>query len=394
MLTDIQAKAAKPREKDYKLSDGGGLFLWVRKNGTRSWCVAYRYGGKQKRLTIGTYPKISITAARAARAGAKELLSQGIDPGVHKHVAAAPAATFKDVAEEVLKKMESEDAAPRTLSKTRWLLEFAYPVIGARPIVEIKPFEVLSALRLVEARGLHESAVRLRSVVGRVFRYAVATGRAERDVSADLREALITPQVTHHAAILDPKQIGSLMRAIRGYKGAGSASFALRLLPYVFVRSSELRGARKAEFDIQRNLWRIPAERMKMKRDHIVPLSRQAVVIVKGVLEARFPGELLFPSIKTPERPISENTVNSALRRLGYETDEMTGHGFRRMASTILNENGFESDWIERQLAHVPGDKVRAAYNAAEWLEPRTTMMQWWADWLDRQAWDDDDLIG
>ena len=368
--------------------DSGGLYLLIAPHGSKLWRLAYRFGGKQKTLAIGAYPTVTLKAARDKREEAKRLLANGIDPSTQRRLdkqIKSTGNTFKAVAEEVLAKQEKEKRADATLTKKRWLLDFAYPALGDRPIAEITALEVLSVLRQVEARGRYETARRLRSTCGMVFRYAVATGRAERDPSADLRGALTSPKVSHRAAIVDPVGIGALLRAIDGYDGLSVTKAALRLAPLVFVRPGELRHAEWAEFDLAAAEWRIPAAKMKMRRAHRVPLSRQALEILRDLQPITGGGRFLFPSVRSIVRPMSENTLNAALRRLGYGTDEMTAHGFRAMASTRLNEmSGWNPDAIERQLAHQEQDQVRRAYvHLAEYWPERVKMMQAWADYLD-----------
>ena len=389
MLNDTRARNAKPSERPVKLSDSGGLHLLVQPHGSKLWRLAYRFGGKQKTLALGAYPIVSLQQAREGRDAAKRLVAKGIDPSaqrrLERHAARTPGSAFGDVGQEVIAKMEREGRADATLSKQRWLLQLAYPSIGHRPIAEITAPELLSVLRRVEERGHYETARRLRSTFGIVFRYAIATGRAERDPAADLRGALTSPIVTHRPAIVDPENIGGLLRAIEGYTGHPVTKLALKLAPLVFVRPGELRRAEWSEFDLEAAEWRIPAAKMKMRRPHRIPLARQAIVIVRNLHATSGGGSWLFPSVRSVSRPMSENTLNAALRRLGYGPDEMTTHGFRSMASTRLNEMGrWNRDAIERQLAHQEPDEVRRAYtHAAEyWLE-RVQMMQAWADYLD-----------
>jgi integrase len=388
MLNDTRIRTTKPRQRPIKLSDSGGLYLLIAPHGSKLWRLAYRFGGKQKTLAIGAYPTVTLKAARDKREEAKRLLANGIDPSTQRRLdkqIKSTGNTFKAVAEEVLAKQEKEKRADATLTKKRWLLDFAYPALGDRPIAEITALEVLSVLRQVEARGRYETARRLRSTCGMVFRYAVATGRTERDPSADLRGALTSPKVSHRAAIVDPVGIGALLRAIDGYDGLSVTKAALRLAPLVFVRPGELRHAEWAEFDLAAAEWRIPAAKMKMRRAHRVPLSRQALEILRDLQPTTGGGRFLFPSVRSIVRPMSENTLNAALRRLGYGTDEMTAHGFRAMASTRLNEmSGWNPDAIERQLAHQEQDQVRRAYvHLAEYWPERVKMMQAWADYLD-----------
>jgi integrase len=388
MLTNTRVRKAKPSLRAIKLSDAAGLHLLIQPHGSKLWRLAYRFAGKQKTLAIGVYPTVTLQEAREGRDAAKRLLASGIDPSVQRRLdkkAVGTGNTFRAIAEEVVAKLEKEGRADATLNKRRWLLEFAYPSLGDRPIGEITALELLSVLRPIEARGRYETARRLRSTCGTVFRYAIATGRAEGDPSADLRGALTLPKVNHRAAIVDPASIGALLRAIEGYEGHLVTKAALRLAPLVFVRPGELRRAEWSEFVFGPAEWRIAAEKMKMRRPHRVPLSRQALSILRDLQEVTGDGRWLFPSLRGARRPMSENTLNAALRRLGYGADEMTAHGFRSMASTRLNEMGrWNPDAIERQLAHQETDDVRRAYiHAAEyWLE-RIKMMQEWADYLD-----------
>jgi integrase len=388
MLNDTRVRTAKPCQRPIKLSDSGGLYLLIMPHGSKLWRLAYRFGGKQKTLAIGAYPTITLKAAHDKREEAKRLLANGIDPSTQRRLdkqIASTGNTFKAVAEEVLAKLEKEGRADVTLTKKRWLLDFAYPAFGDRPIAEITALEVLSVLRRVETRGRYETARRLRSTCGTIFRYAIATGRAERDPSADLRGALTSPKVNHRAAIVDPVGIGALLRAIDGYDGLPLTKAALRLAPLVFVRPGELRHAEWPEFDLAAAEWRIPSAKMKMRRAHRVPLSRQALDVLRDLQPISGGGRFLFPSVRSTVRPMSENTLNAALRRMGYGTHEMTAHGFRAMASTRLNEmSDWNPDAIERQLAHQEQDDVRRAYvHAAEYWPERVKMMQAWADYLD-----------
>jgi integrase len=363
-LTDTAIRNAKAGEKPVKLSDGGGLHLLIQPHGTKLWRMAYRHGGKQKLLAFGIYPTVSLVEARARRDVAKQLLGEGIDPSVRRKLEKqASVITFRVVAEELLDKMQREGRASRTLVKTRWLLEFALPAIGERPIAKVSAPELLDVLRRIEARGNYETARRLRSTCGMVFRYAIATGRAERDPSFDLRGALTAPKVKHRPTILEPAAIGALLRAIEGFDGQPTTRAALLLAPLVFVRPGELRHAEWKEFDFDNAEWSISADKTKMRRPHRVPLSRQALVILKGLKAISGECRWLFPSVRTVIRPISENTLNAALRRLGYGADAMTAHGFRAMASTRLNEmSRWNADAIERQLAHQEQNAVRRAY--------------------------------
>lgn len=318
------------------------------------------------------------------------MLEKGVNPSSYKKLTRgvaniAAGDTFKIVAEEWLQKVEAEGRADKTMQKLRWLLDFAYPLIGNRPVGEITTPELLTVLRTVEVRGRYESARRLRSTCGSVIRYAIATGRAQRDISADLQGALITPKVKHHAAIVEPRKVGALLRAIDDYEGQPAVGIALRMAPHVFVRPGELRTAAWTEFDLEENVWLIPGEKMKMRRPHKVPLSRQVRALLDELRPMTGHSKLLFPSVRSIDRPISDNTINAALRRLGYPKSEMTGHGFRAMASTLLNETRkWHPDAIERQLAHVESDDVRRAYLRGEHWNERVRMMQFWSDYLDR----------
>jgi integrase len=389
-LTALAIKAAKGRDKQYKLADSGGLHLLVLPSGQRYWRMNYRYLGRYKTLAFGVWPDVGLADARAKRDDARKLLANGRDPSEQNKldkIAASVAAanTFKAVAEEWYVKAEKEGLAPATLNKIRWLLDFAYPLLGNRPIAEILPHELLLVLRKFEAKGRHESAKRLRSTCGQVFRYAIATARANRDISADLRGALASVKVTQRAAITRPMEVGSLLRVIDGYEGSSVTLAALRLLPYVFVRPGELRHAEWGEFDLENAVWTIPAVKTKMRHEHRVPLSRQVLTIIASIeTDARL-SPLVFPSLRSTKRPMSENTINAALRRLGYAQDEMTAHGFRAIASTLLNEMGkWNPDAIERQLAHADENKVRRAYTRGEYWDERVRMMQHWSDYLDQ----------
>jgi integrase len=388
-LSDVTCRQTLPIEKLQKLSDGGGLQLWITPNGARLWRLAYRYCGKQKVLAIGPYPMISLAEARTDRDDAKRLLLKGVDPSRAKKDEQEErlATTFRGIAEEYVARIEKEGRAEKTIFKTKWLLNFAYPILGDLPIREIGAPTVLRSLRKLETRGRYESARRMRSTLGKVFRYAIATGRAQSDPTLALRDALIRPTVTPRPAITEPTAFGALLRAIDDFDGQPSTCAALQLLALFFTRPGELRSAEWIEFDFERAVWTIPAARMKMRRrnpmPHRVPLASQAVAILKKLRKIS-DGELLFPSIRTTERPISEGTLNAALRRLGYRKDEMTPHGFRAAAASLLNECGkWNSDAIERQLAHVEGNDVRRAYVRSEFWDERVQMMSWWADYLD-----------
>ncbi|MGH8128413.1 MAG: tyrosine-type recombinase/integrase [Gammaproteobacteria bacterium] len=386
MLTDTAARNAKQKNKPYKLADEKGLYLRVNHVG-KYWRFDYRFAGKRKTLALGIYPDVLLKVARDRRDDARRLLADGRDPSTERRVEKIRARSAAEDSFAALARewMDRQQVAPTTASKNKWLLEtFAIPYIGTRPIAEINAPELLAVLRRVEATGALETTQRLKVKCGQVFRYAIATGRAINDPTAALRGALQTPKATHHAAVTDPKAIGELMRAIDGFSGQFVTLCALKLAPLVFVRPGELRQAEWSEFDLDTAQWRIPGEKMKMKAPHIVPLSKQAVEILRNLHLLTGYGRYVFPSLRSPDRPMSENTVNAGLRRLGYAKNEMTGHGFRSMAATRLNEMGFRPDAIERQLAHAESDKVRDAYTAqAQYLAERKKMMQAWANYLD-----------
>lgn len=383
-LSEAKIRASKPKERPYKLFDERGLFMLVTPSGGRLWRFRYRLGGVEKLLTLGAYPDVSLKRAREKRDEARTHVADGVDPSAKRQAErAAQADTFEAIAREWLD-LQSKSLAAETMEilGTR-LKSFLYPYIGGRPIKAITAQELLGALRRIEARGKHETAHRVRSLAGRVFRYAVATGRAEHDVSADLKDALAPVKSRNFASVTDPAQVGRLLRAIHGYDGQPITALALKLAPLVFVRPGELRNAEWSEFDLANAEWRIPGSRMKMGELHLVPLARQSVAVLRELEVLTGQGRYVFPSLLSRERPISDNTINAALRRLGYSGDEQTGHGFRSMASTLLNEQGFPPDIIELQLAHSERNKVRAAYNRAQRLPERREMMQRWADYLD-----------
>ena len=383
-LSDARIRAAKATERPYKLFDERGLFLLVTPAGGRLWRLRYRMAGVEKLLALGVYPDVPLKRAREKRDEARRLIADGIDPNAkRKAERGAQAETFEAVAAEWLE-LQKKSLALETMSMlgTR-LKSFLYPYLGSRPVAAITAQELLAVLRRIEARGRHETAHRVRALAGRVLRYAVATGRAQFDVAADLRDALAPVKSRNFASVTQPVRVGELMRAIHSYNGHPVTALALKLAPLVFVRPGELRAAEWSEFDLPNAEWRIPAARMKMKKPHMVPLARQAIAILRELETLARGGRYLFPSLRTRERPMSDNTINAALRRLGYSSEEQTGHSFRSMASTLLNEQGFPPDVIELQLAHTERNKVRAAYNKAQRLPERRKMMQAWGDYLD-----------
>lgn len=383
-LTDTAIRSAKTTEKPRKLFDGGGLFLLLKPNGARLWQLKYRVSGREKLLSFGQYPEVSLKSAREQRDEARKLIAAKTDPGAkRKAERSAQANTFEAVAREWLD-MKADSISERTRLKRLARFEaFVFPYLGKRPIASITAPDLLPVLKRIEGRGKNETAHRIRSESSAVFRYAIVTGRAERDPAADLRGALAPVVVRNHPAITEPAKIGGLLRAIHGYKGQPSTEYALKLLPLTFVRPGELRGAEWTEFDFDNAEWRIPAGRMKMREQHVVPLSSQAVTFLRELQPLTGSGRYVFPSLRTNERPISNNTLNAALRRLGFSGDEMVSHGFRSMASTCLNEQGWHPDLIELQLAHAERDEVRGAYNRAQRLAERRKMMQSWSDYLD-----------
>ena len=387
-LTAVAIKAAKGRDKQYKMADSDGLYLLVLPSGQRYWRMNYRYLGKYKTLAFGVWPEVDLAEARAKRDEARRTLASGTDPIEQQKLekvkaGVAAANTFNAVADEWLAKTEASGYSAVTLKKNRWLLSFARAALGKRPIAEISAHELLAALRKVEARGCYDSAKRVRSTCGQVFRYAIATTRAERDVSADLRGALITAKSTPQPAITTANEVGALLRAIEGFEGEVTTRTALRLAPHVFVRPANLRYAEWREFDFEEAVWTIPPHKMKMREVHYVPLSRQALDIIASISEEAS-STYLFPSLRSTKKPMSENTINAALRRMGYAQDEMTGHGFRAMATTLLNGmKKWDRDAIERQMAHLDPDPVRRVYNRGGYWEERVEMMQAWSDYLD-----------
>lgn len=389
MLTTVQIRALKPQARPYKVPDSRGLFLLVQPTGALLWRFRYKVFGVERKLSLGTFPEVSLQPARRLRDNARADVEEGGDPVAEKRrkrlqAELAAKTTFELVATEYIQKMEREGRSPATIKKARWFLELLGG-IAKRPIASITPHELLDVLKRVERRGHHETAVRLRAFAGRIFRYGFATLRTEKNPADILRGALTVPQVRHHAAIVEPKKVGELLRAIEDYNGRPETLYALRLAPHVFLRPGELRQAKWSEIDFADKVWRVPAERMKMKQPHAVPLSRQVLFILQDLRSLARSSDFLFPALHTTLRPISENTMNVALRRLGFEHDEMTSHGFRALASTLLNESGlWHPDAIERALAHGERDRVRAAYHRGAHWEERVRMAQWWSDYLDQ----------
>jgi integrase len=403
-LSDTAIRAARAQDKPVKLFDGGGLFLLVTPAGGKWWRLKYRYGGKEKLLSLGTYPEVplaskkirvgekevSIKGARELRDDARKLLASGADPSAERRRAKIETRlgevnTFDAVADEWLAK-KSAKLAKVTQDKIKAILRNDLrPWLGSRPVKEITAPELLMAIRRVESRGANELAHRALRIASQVFQYGIATSLVDRNPAVDIRGALEPVIATHHASITDPQEVGALLRAIDGYTGTLAVKCALRLAPMIFVRPGELRQAEWSEVDLDRGEWNLPASKMKMKQPHLVPLSTHAIAILRELHPLTGRGRYVFPSIRTGERPMSENTVNGALRRLGFASDEMVGHGFRAMARTILDEVlGIRVDYIEHQLAHAVKDPNGRAYNRTAHLAERKKMMQAWSDYLDK----------
>ncbi len=385
-LADVSVKNAKSKEKPYKLADGGGMYLLVTTKGQKWWRLDYRLNGKRKTLSLGVYPDVKLKKARKRRDEARDQIADGLDPSKarkEKKAAHEDADTFKTVAEEWRKKYSPKWTPTYAEDIYARLSKYVYPWLGNNTVDAITPSDLLRVLRRVEDKGALETAHKLRRHCGQIFRYAIVTGRADRDPSQDLKGALTPVKTRHFASITDPKKIGELLRAIDRYKGNIVTRCALKFAPLVFVRPGELRKAEWEEIDLDSAEWRIPADKMKMDRPHVVPLSIQALEILKELQPLTGAWRYVFPSVRTRHRPMSENTLNNALGNMGYSGNDMVAHGFRSMASTRLNEMGWNRDAIERQLAHVEGNAVRAAYNYAEHLEERQRMLQAWADYLD-----------
>ncbi|MFC4821924.1 tyrosine-type recombinase/integrase [Dokdonella ginsengisoli] len=382
-LTDVTIRkvaAAKP----LRLVDGEGLYLLVNPNGSKWWRFDYRFDGRRKTISLGVYPETALIDARTKRAEVKHQLANGVDPSVKRRIERHVGEdTFEAVAREWFMRFSPGWAKSHSDKIIRRLELNLFPWLGKRPAGQIEPLEILVCLRRIEGRGALDTAHRALQNVGQVLRYAVATGRAPRDISADLRGALPPARHIHYPTIVEPREVGALLNAIDSYRGSVVVRCALKLSPYVFTRPGELRKASWSEFDLDRGEWRIPAERMKSRVPHIVPLSEQAVAILLELKPLTESSGLLFPG-RDNQKPMSDNTVNAALRRLGYEKDMFTAHSFRSMASTLLNELGWNPDAIERQLSHGERNKVRAAYNHAQHLPERRKMMTAWADHLDR----------
>ena len=387
-LTDIAIRTAKPLEKPIKLSDGGGLYLLLNPNGSRWWRLDYRYGGKRKTISMGIYPVVGLKDARTRRDDARKLLAFDVDPGENRKAVKAAkferaTNSFEAITREWFAKYSTTWNASHGNRTIRRFERDLFPWIGGKPIAELSAPDLLAALRKIENRGALETAHRALGNCGQVLRYAIATGRATRDLSADLRGALPPVKAQHFAAITDPKQVGNLLRVMDGYTGSLIVRYALRLAPLVFVRPGELRNALWADINLEAAEWRYVVT--KTNTPHIVPLSQQALEILSELQNITGDGRYLFPSARSNDRPMSDNAILAALRRMGIEKDEMSGHGFRAMARTILDEVlGFRPDYIEHQLAHAVRDPNGRAYNRTAHLVERRKMMQAWADYLDK----------
>lgn len=391
VLKALEIKAFSPAPRTYRKSDEKGLYLEIRPSGSKLWFLKYRVDGKEKRLGLGSYPAVTLAAARKARDEARAIVAAGRDPlhdrkmeKIERSIGAGH--TFQSVAQDfIATKLEANGKAQSTIEKARWFLSHLTPVIGNRPIAEIGPAELLAALKKIERRGHRETAVRTRNFASRVFRYGAATARCENDPAAILQGALASPIVKHFAAIIEPGPLGEFLRAIDDYTGGPIVHLAMQLSPHVFLRPGELRQGRWDEVNWNEARWTIPASRTKLRRDHTVPLSRQSLALLRE-LERHSGGlELMFTGLRSHKRPMSENAINAAFRRMGYGSDVVTAHGLRSTASSLLNESGlWHADAIERALAHGHSDKVRGIYARGQHWDERVQMAQWWSDYLDR----------
>jgi integrase len=389
-LTENRLRTLKPKDKSYKVADHRGLYIEVTPSGGKLWRFRYRIGNVEKKLAIGPYPEINLKQARNAADAARHSVAEGGDPAFEKRKKKIrdeflSAQTFEAVAREYIEQMMVKNGlAQATLVKANYFLEQLTPAIGNRPIHEIEPFEVLAPLKRLEATGKHETAKKCRSFAGRVFRYGVATTRCKSDPTAMLKGALVTPRAQHYAAILEPKELGGLLRAIDDYTGYLVTKYALQIAPHVFVRPGELRHAEWREIDLEDGVWKIPAGKMKARRPHAVPLSKQVVGYLTDLATMLGTEGYVFPSARSGKRPMSENTLNAAFRRMGYSKEELTAHGLRATASTFLNESGlWNPDAIERALAHGDSNVVRGIYHRGKHWDERVRMAQWWSDYLD-----------
>jgi integrase len=386
-LSDTACKNAKAKEKQYRLADGDGLHLLVQPNGSKLWQLRYQYLEKENILSFGKYPIVTLAEARGRRDEAKKLLAKGINPSAKRkeekiNAATSARTTFGLIVEEVLERSRGRNA-PTTAEKNRWYLEDLAAPLSKRPIKEITAAEILHLLQGIEKSGRRETARKMRGAIGRVFRHAIVTLRAEHDPTAALKGALEPPKVVGHAAVTSEKKFGHLLKAVDEYDGWPTIKAALQFLALTCVRPGEVRGATRDEFDLKKAVWHIPADRMKMRVPHDVPLSKQALVVLEEIWPLSEYGSLVFPSIRSIKRPLSENAMNAALRRMGYGKDEVTSHGFRVTASTILNARGYDADVIEAVLAHQDKNVIRRTYNRTTYWDQRVKLMQEWANLLD-----------
>ena len=386
-LTDTRIRTLKYTGKPAKYADGGGLHLYVSSSGKKLWRMTYYYEKKEKVLSFGEYPVISLENARAKRLDTKQLLAQGIDPGAQKKaIKEAQRSEVNDTFQTIAKEWHetrTSDFTEKHRGTVMYRMEkYIFPFIGGEHIARMEAPDILAVVKPLEHKGQNETARRILQIISQVYRYAVVTGRAKRNPATDLHGALRPRKVVHRAAITEPAKVAQLLRNCDSYEGYFPIICALRLAPLVFVRPTELRAAEWSEFNFESKEWRIPAQRMKMNQMHIVPLAKEAMAILEELHAYSGSGKYLFPSIRTETRPLSDATLLNALRRMGYAKDEMCTHGFRSIASTLLNELGYNRDWIERQLAHGERNDVRAAYNYAEYLPERRRMMEEWADYL------------
>jgi integrase len=391
MLNDLQVRRAKPKAKDFKLSDSKGLFLLVRPSGSKVWRYRWRRDGKERQVELGSYPLVSLKEARELHFEAQKAVKDGRDPAAEKRTLKAArkasfAVTFDGVASEYVERIRRDGKSDATVLKLEWMRKHWLKSIGQRPIAEIKPPELLPTLQELETKGNLETARRVRAFASRVFRFAAATARCENDPAAILRGATSPPRSKPMAAILEPKRVGELLRQIDAYSGTAVVRLAMQLLPNVMSRPGELRNAEWTEFNLNEAIWTIPAARMKQRKTHRVPLSLQAIAILHDIKGLTGGGKYLLPAQwKGGRRPMSENTINAAFRRMGFSGSEMVSHGWRSIASTFLNESGkWRPDVVERALAHADNNAVRGIYNRGEYWGERVELAQWWSDYLDK----------
>ncbi|MFM0136828.1 tyrosine-type recombinase/integrase [Caballeronia grimmiae] len=395
-LTVVAAKAAVPKEKPYKLSDEKGMYLEVAPSGGKWWRLKYRIGGKEKRISLGVFPDVSLQTARARRDEARKLIEKGIDPSAVRKAQAATrgerdANSFEVVAREWHSKFSGLNSESHSARNLRRLEVHVFPYLGDQATATLEPPAVLAVLRRIEAKGTIETAHRVRVLIGQVMRYAIATGRAQRDITADLRGAIPPAAAKHHAAVTDPKELSGVLRAIHGYTGTEVVATALKLAPLLFQRPGELRLAEWPEFDLDEGMWTVPASRMKRKKDgkihgpdHLVPLSKQAVALLQRLRAITGDEGYVFPGLRSTKRPISDMTLSSAFRRMGIDPDTAVPHGWRATARTLAVEKlKVPAEIVEMQLSHNVRDSLGRAYNRTQWLDERKSLMQQWADYLD-----------